>query len=463
MEGTQKEKPPSRHASTPCWKIVARCWSPARWIAKHLRRADDRLVAPGLRPAVRIEIGVQTTPELAVDVGPAAEDGLGEGDLHVGVAPVPTPGIEEAKLPLPEQDRPRDVDAAGIVVGVGDVIRARTLFGYQPFGATLELPVLEDREADPPPPKLGVVDADAALDGSGIEGIGEVARLGPLHHLHVLDRAEVAAIGPVGIVGLLPPRAPEVGLAHVVVVGNGDRRAVPDDRAEVAAELEPRRVVAGVVVDLVPGEEQQIGVEGLDVVEDVLARDVPAVRGVDRVPGEAGDDDLVLVDGVLANPTVVESGGAVGHAVVPSSRVVPVLDPQRGGPSGLDHRSGPDLVPAVIALDLQAHLPLLALLQRIELRRHLEDAVVNRVEREADHLFARHLGNREDVQLLWRSLPLRIRPRQRRRRFLGRDRKRGKRDEERKQRESNHGRPRLGRSATLPRPVPSCSPPPRES
>ena len=87
-------------------------------------------------------------------------------------------------------------------------------------------------------------------------------------------------------------------MADVVVVGDGDRGRVADDLAEVAAELQPVGVVPVVVVDLVAGEEQQVGLDPLEVLDDVGLGDVAAVARIDRVAGEGGHDDLVLVDRV---------------------------------------------------------------------------------------------------------------------------------------------------------------------
>ena len=46
IEGTQKDQIASRYSVMPCWKIVAKCWSPARWNAKPLRRELSALFRP---------------------------------------------------------------------------------------------------------------------------------------------------------------------------------------------------------------------------------------------------------------------------------------------------------------------------------------------------------------------------------------------------------------------------------
>ena len=49
-------------------------------------------------------------------------------------------------------------------------------------------------------------------------------------------------------------------MADVVVVGDGDRRPVAHDVAELQAELDPAGGVLGVAIGLVAGEEQQVGI-----------------------------------------------------------------------------------------------------------------------------------------------------------------------------------------------------------
>ena len=49
-------------------------------------------------------------------------------------------------------------------------------------------------------------------------------------------------------------------MAHVVIVGNADRRPVADDVAELQAELDPAGRVLGVAIGLVAGEEEQVGI-----------------------------------------------------------------------------------------------------------------------------------------------------------------------------------------------------------
>ena len=58
-------------------------------------------------------------------------------------------------------------------------------------------------------------------------------------------------------------------MADVVVVGDRDRGPVADDVAELEAELDPAGGVLGMAVGLVAGEEQQVGVLALEVLDDL--------------------------------------------------------------------------------------------------------------------------------------------------------------------------------------------------
>ena len=164
--------------------------------------------------------------------------------------------LEELQLAFAEEARRRNVDRFRIVVRVSDVVRTRTLLRDQAARTRLELAVFDDGEADASPVPVGVVHADAALDRRRVERIREVTRLGALDFLDVFDGHEVAAVVTRAGVRLLAALAPDVGLADVVIVGDRDRRTVLDHVTEVASELEPRRVVLAVVVDLIAGRRR---------------------------------------------------------------------------------------------------------------------------------------------------------------------------------------------------------------
>ena len=248
---------------------------------------------------------------------------------------------------------------------------------------------------DPAPVQGRVIDADAALDGRGVVGVGQVAGLGPLDLLDVLDRLEVPAVVARSGERLLAPGAPQVAVPHVVVVGDRDRGRVADHVAEVAAELQPVGIVPVVVVDLVAGEEQQVGLDPLEVLDDVALGDVAAVARIDRVARERGHHDLVLVDRVAADDALVHGRLAVPHPVRHFAGHVPVLDAKRRRPAGIDHLGRGDLLPLAVLLHFQPHGSRIALFQRVELGGELEDVVVDRVQGEADHLV---LGDLRDLQ-----------------------------------------------------------------
>ncbi len=92
--------------------------------------------------------------------------------------------------------------------------------------------------------------------------------------------------------------------------------------------------------------------------------------------------------------------GPVANAVRHVLRVVPLLDAEVRVPAGvLDRRPG-RLDPLAVALKLQPGDHLLPRLQRVELRRHLQDAAVAGVEREDDNLIPRHVERRRLVRPL---------------------------------------------------------------
>ena len=80
-----------------------------------------------------------------------------------------------------------------------------------------------------------------------------------------------------------------------------ERKAILDDLAEIPAELQPHLVVLPMIVDLVAREEQHVGIDLLYVGHDILSRDIATMPHVHRVSREAGDYDLGLVDGILAD------------------------------------------------------------------------------------------------------------------------------------------------------------------
>ncbi len=188
-------------------------------------------------------------------------------------------------------------------------------------------------------------------------------------------------------------------MPNVVVVRNRHRRRIADHVAEVAAEFKPIGIVPVVVVDLIAGEEQQVGFDALKILHDIGPRDVAPVAGVDRIAGERGDHNLRLVERVPPDQALVDRRFAVPHAIRNFLCHVPRLDAKRRRPTRIDDLRGGRLMPLAVPLDLQPHRARVAVVQRIQLRGQLEDVVVDRVQRKADHLILRDLGDFQQVGL----------------------------------------------------------------
>ena len=139
-----------------------------------------------------------------------------------------------------------------------------------------------------------------SFDRRRIVGIGQMPGLTTLHHVDVFGGIEVTAARSGGVGGLLAVLAPDIRLSDIVIVGNGDHRAILQHVAKLNSKLQPAIGVLGVVIRLVAGKEQQIGIE-LDQVFDHL-RPWPGRPGA--VAGEVADHDDFFVDRILANQPV---------------------------------------------------------------------------------------------------------------------------------------------------------------
>ena len=254
----------------------------------------------------------------------------------------------------------------------------------------LELAVFEDGEVDAADIQAGVVDADSLLDRRLVVRVGQVRGLLPLHHLHVLGGASVAALAVA--VHLPAAAAPDVGLAHIVVVRDGHRRPLPHELAEVLTELQPELRVLCVWVDLIPGEEQHIRIELHDAVDDVVLRYLPPA-GPWRVPREGRGDDHPLAGGAAADQTLVSGAKRMTKPVPHIAPGVPALDAERRGEADGVHLRLGNRLPVAPAPHLQRNSVRLVVLQRVELGRELQHALMDGVQREADDLVPRHLGN----------------------------------------------------------------------
>ena len=349
-------------------------------------------IAAALRPAVAVEVGEQPVVGAAVQVDGAAEGRGRERRLRADALPVAAPGLQPGELPRAQEFEARLVDARPIVGRVGDVVGPRAHLGDRPKGTGLELAIFQDRAVEATHHEPCKEHADALGHGGGIDRIGQVPGLLPLHHVDVGGRVEVAAVGAVFPLGLTAAGAPEVGMADVVVVGDRDGGPVADHVAKLQAELEPADRVLRVAVGLVAGEEEQVGI-GLP---EALHQFGPRPRRARRVARHHGDRDPGLVGRVAANCSLEHRLCPVPHAVGMVAGRIPALDAEVGVPAGIEHGGAGNLNPLLSSLDLEPGLPRLAGQEREELGGERERAARlgphgHGVDREGDHVAPRHV------------------------------------------------------------------------
>jgi hypothetical protein len=114
-----------------------------------------------------------------------------------------------------------------------------------------------------------------------------------------------------------------------VIIGDGNTRALAEDVPEREAELEPRGGVLFVIVGLVAGEEDEVGIVMVDVADVFRAQATILVR----VAGQGGDDDLVLVHRVLADESLEGGLLTVEKAVFDVLGIVPIRNTEGGRPA----------------------------------------------------------------------------------------------------------------------------------
>ncbi len=253
-----------------------------------------------------------------------------------------------------------------------------------------EFAVFEHGEVDATKTQPSEVDGDAALDRPGINRVRQVPGLLALHQVDVLDRVMIAAVGAPWQGRALAVFTPQVAVAHIVIVGNGDRGPITDDFAKLQAELDPARRVLRVAVGLVAGKEQQVGILPLQ----VLGNLGPLASRAARVAGHVRDDDLVLVDRIAANPALERRYFAVPDPVPHVLRCVPGLEAKMRVPAWIEHFGPCNFGPVVVAPQFQTRDAFLARLEGEELRGHLQHAVVAGVNSKRDDLVARYIHRR---------------------------------------------------------------------
>jgi len=153
------------------------------------------VVASGLGPGVGIEVGEEPVGGATVNVNGTTEGSLAEDDFLVGSGPVLRPFVKEFQLAVAEEFESFDVDGFAVVLGIVDVVRARSHFRDGAFGTGFEFPVFEDGEGDSGVGEVGEVDGDVTLDGLGVDGVGKVPGLLALDHVDVCGRVKISAAG----------------------------------------------------------------------------------------------------------------------------------------------------------------------------------------------------------------------------------------------------------------------------
>ena len=287
------------------------------------------LLRRGLGPAVGVHVGVESVLNIAVKMSSAAESGLGKHRLHGDAFGVVGPVFEEKELAFAEEFETGNVDHFGIIVGVANVVGARAFHGVATFGSGFEFAVLQDGKVDAAEDEVGVVDADALLDGSGVVGIGKVPTLLALHHFDIFGMKKITAVIAFRSQRFFAAFAPEVALPDVVVVGDGDAGAVAKEFSKGETELEPRGGVLLVIVGLVAGEKDEVGILGGDVAGVFFSQAAVFVR----IAGEGGEHDFRFLDGVLANESLVGRSFAVAETVFGVFAHVPILNAEAARPA----------------------------------------------------------------------------------------------------------------------------------
>ena len=160
--------------------------------------------------------------------------------------------------------------------------------------------------------------------------------LAALDHVDKGCRIHEATIrGALGALGCLAALAPEIAVAVIVVIEQADGGAVLDDVSKLDPVLQPAVGVLIVVVGLVPGEEDQVRIERVQVFDQVGTLVDGFIIG--GIAGSGGHRNRCLVTGVLAHQAgetgELTQAGAVGGV----HGVIPVFHAEVGGPAGILH------------------------------------------------------------------------------------------------------------------------------
>ena len=233
------------------------------------------------------------------------------------------------------------------------MIRTGALFGNHAGRPGLELAILDNGKAYTPPIQMSVIGSDTPLDGRRVVRVGQMAGLSTLHLLDVFDGHGISTVGSSSQSRFLPVVPPNVGLSHIMIIGNGHGREVLDHLSEIPAEPQPGRVMATMVVNLVAGKEKKVGLKFFDILDQVLLRDIPPMTGIDGISGESDGHEFPLILGVLADYPFIGRLLPMPNSVWDLLRIIPLLYPKGNGPTPLDHLGLGYLFPVSAKFDFQ--------------------------------------------------------------------------------------------------------------
>ena len=178
-----------------------------------------------------------------------------------------------------------------------------------------------------------------------------------------------------------------------MVIGEANGRTILDDLAKITTKLQPSRKVAMVVVDLITGEKENIGINLFNVIDDILPGNVTSVAGMNRVSSECRHHQFLLVDRVFSDCPLVIRLVAVNHPIGHRFGIVPILHAEGSGPPLLNDVRRSDFLPLPFLHDLEASGHWSLFPKGIELCRELQCSVAHGVEREANGILLLNFRN----------------------------------------------------------------------
>ncbi len=133
------------------------------------------------------------------------------------------------------------------------------------------------------------------------------------------------------------------------------------------------------VIDLVTREKQQVGLQFLDVLNNVAFGYVSTVFWIDRVARERSHYDNVFVEGIFADGPGIVCVLSVSHPVFNIFRAIPAFNPERSCPALLDDLCFGDLFPCTLLSNFEPDIPVLARIKRIQLGGQFHNVILDRV------------------------------------------------------------------------------------